>query len=699
MNIATFIREHRESILDEWEAFARALPIANALTKAALRDHAEGILQAIATDLEHEQTPAQQTQKATGHGPAMIGASQAARHGTDRVLEGFSVNDTMSEYRALRASVMRLWTDEAATLTTAHDDLIRFNEAIDQALTESLAGYSGDRERRSRLYEAMLSASPDLSFIVDTDTRLIYGNAAMAEEFAEPVSALRGKRFSDTEGTLAEQFESDVRRVANSRCTALGEISRTRRGQIVTYEYVLVPVISDTGEVEAVAGTARNVTDRKAAEEKYKRGAQYDDLTGLPNRYLFRDRLDHEMRRADRIKLPLALMFIDLDGFKQVNDLMGHEAGDELLRQGAARIGQCVRDTDTVARLGGDEFTVILTEIRHMPHVHILAQHILDELAREFTITGRNVLVSASVGIALYPHDAAGAAELLRHADQAMYSAKQTGRNRYCFFTPEMRHAAWLHRQRVDELRQGIAAQQLRVLYQPIVALDDNAVVGAEAQLYWQHPQRGPLRANAFADLAEEAGLAVQMGQLVLQEAIARADEWRLLRGAPFYVCIDKSSLALSANAANQQCRSIIDALAQAHSPVALEVTEALVLGESPASIQMLKQMSSSGVSLCLADFGSGNAALGSLSKFALTGVRIAPQLVHAVMEPTPRSLAVGLIATSHALNLKVIAEGVENSEQAAQLREIGCDYAQGAHFFGALDRAAVRALLSPGPP
>lgn len=695
MSAATFIRDRMQTILDEWECFARELPIGSKLSKATLRDHAEGILLAIADDMEHPQTPAQEQQKSKGHGPLMTGTSQARRHGVDRVLEGFSVSDAVSEFRALRASVMRLWTtSQRVARAPAFAELVRFNEAIDQALSESLGGYTADKERRNRLYDTLLSATPDLSFIVDGDTRLIYGNAAVAEEFGAPVSMLRGKRFSEMDGHALERFEEHVRLVMRTKCTALGEISRTRRGDTVTYEYLLVPVLNESGDIEAVAATARDVTDRKAEQEKYKRSAQYDDLTNLPNRYLFRDRLDVAIKRADRIHLPLALMFIDLDGFKQVNDLLGHEAGDELLRQAAERLRKCVRETDTVARLGGDEFTLILTEIRHMPHVNILAQQVLDELAKAFAIDCRNVLVSASVGIAIYPNDAPHAAELLQHADQAMYAAKQSGRNRYCAFTPEMRNAARLHYRQLGELRHAVTQQQLRVLYQPIVELAGGAVIGAEAQLYWQHPEQGQLAASAFVDLTEEAGLMTEVAELVLNDAVERANEWRVLRGCPLFVIIEKCSLLVSSMVTESQCKTIIDRIKRAQCAVALEIGEGMLLSEAPASLSALRRLTIAGVPLCLDGFGAGNSSLSSLTRFPLAALRIAPHLVRTIGEATPHLLAGGIIATGHAFGLKVIAEGVEDKEQEAQLLEMGCDYGQGPHFFGAMDGAAFKDLL-----
>lgn len=699
MPIASFIREHIGTILDEWEEFARAIPAVRVRSPATLRDHAEGILLTIADDLEHGQSDRQQEQKSKGHAPPLPGISQARQHGSDRVLEGFTVNDAMSEYRALRASVVRLWDrHQQLTGTPACVELIRFNEAIDQALTESLAGYSEDKERSTRLYDTLLSASPDLSFIVDTSARLVYGNAALAAEFGESISHLKGRRLGEPDGIVQDAFEEHVRLASGTKSTTRGELSRQRRGASVTYEYLLVPVIDDQGQVEAVAGIARDVTQRKASEERYRHSAQYDDLTGLPNRQLFRDRLALEIKRADRIGLPLALMFIDLDGFKEVNDLQGHAAGDELLRQGADRIRACVRDSDTVARLGGDEFTVILTAIRDMPHVDVLAQHLLDELARPFVLDGQSVSITGSIGIALYPHDAGTAAELLSHADQAMYAVKHTGRNRFGYFTADMRRTAGQHLKWIDELRVAVAEHQFVVHYQPVVALSGGAIVGAEAQLRWQHPVHGELAAADFIALAEEAGLAGQIDEWVLEDALGRAREWATLRAAPMFVSINKSSLGLSGEASERHWRAIIERVNQARLPVTLEITEAMLLSQARTHRKTVQELAHSGVPLCLDDFGSGHSSMLSLTRLPLTGLKIAPSLVRALREPVEQALAKGIIATGHALGIKVTAEGVETQEQQAQLHELGCDYAQGFLFSDALPAAGLANLLKGQP-
>ena len=351
--LAEFICNHTEAIVDEWVLFARALPSTQGFSVEVLRDHILGILATIRADLLQPQTGEQQALKAKGRAPRARQPSEAEQHGSARLLEGLSVHDAMAEFRALRASILRLWTESAATRSdAAFSDLVRFNEAIDQALTESLIGFSEDKERSARLFETLLSSSPDLSFVLDRDARLVYANAAVASLYGIAPSVLRGKRFGECDGADQSALNRDVGHALIAKTTRRGELTIARAAGPITYEYLLVPVLDKRGEVEAVAGTARDVTDRMASEAESKRRADFDPLTRLPNRALFFDRVEHEIKRSIRIGLPFALLFIDLDDFKDVNDLHGHDAGDVLLREAAARISACVRDSDTVARLG-----------------------------------------------------------------------------------------------------------------------------------------------------------------------------------------------------------------------------------------------------------------------------------------------------------------------------------------------------------
>lgn len=685
--LADFIEAEIGAILDEWAQFARDnIPVARSLPIEVLRDHGRGILLAIVADLKHPQTDTQQEKKSKGQAPRVAGRSQAQKHGSARELEGFSINDAVAEFRALRASVLRLWDSMGAANTSACQELTRFNEAIDQALTESLEKFSAEKARFTRLFDTLLSASPDLSFILDLDGCLIYGNRALSTLFGTPLSAISGQRLSSLDVSSATQFDENLALVTSTLRTSRGEMCRNVADKILTYEYLLVPVIDEQGKIEAIAGAARDVTERKANELETQRRACYDQLTNLPNRSLFNDRLDREIKRSGRVGLPLALFFIDLDGFKEVNDKLGHEAGDELLRQSAQRIRDCVRESDTVARLGGDEFTVILTEVRDMPHVDMLARHILSELRRPFHVKSNNVAISCSIGIAIYPRDASDSAELLRHADQAMYEIKKAGRNRFGFFTSGMRKIACSRLKTIEELHEAMERHQLAVYYQPIIELRGGTVAGAEAQLRWQHPKDGLITAAGLVKLAEEAGLASEIDEWVLTDALTRARDWAAQRGAPLYVTVKKSTLGLTSNEWDMHWEAILRRLANAQAPVALEVTEAFLLSESEVARLKLTQLLLAGVALCVDDFGTGYSSITCLTKVPLGKIKIDMALVHGMRaNESGCALVAAIIATAHALGLEVIAEGVETDQQKNLLTGMGCEYAQGFLFSAAV--------------
>lgn len=445
MRLSDFILNNREVILQEWEDFATSLrSVARQLDKVELRDHVKKILEAIASDLAQPQTEQEETKKSKGHDDTPADKkTAAATHGKERLALGFSLDDAVAEYRALRASVTRLWQKSLLNepiADTVIGDLIRFNEAVDQAINESVTSYTFEKEQSMRVFDTILSSSPDLSFTFDLDGRFTYINRALSELFELAPTKMIGKSFHDLDLPNAVELQDQLDQVISTQKFFRGEMPYTSpSGQRSVYEYIFVPVLDTNGAVEAIAGTARNVTERKAIEDLNWQKANHDSLTGLPNRHLFFDRLERAVRHAARIGARIALLFIDLDHFKETNDSFGHTAGDLLLRMVTDRLSACVRETDTVARLGGDEFTVILQNLADTQHAEIVAGKILETLATPFQIFNDTVHISASIGIAFSPQDAAAADQLLKNADQAMYRAKNAGRNQLRLFVREQR--------------------------------------------------------------------------------------------------------------------------------------------------------------------------------------------------------------------------------------------------------------------
>ncbi len=436
VKLADFIRAEVEPILQDWEEFAQTILHASHMGTTALRDHAREMLLEIADELESPQSDDERAAKSKGSGLGGGGETWAEVHGAHRQTSGFSVMETVSEFRALRASVVAHWTKSHPRVAGYQlDDLTRFHEAIDQAVAESLEHYATVKEMETRLFGAILVASPDPIYVLDLEGRFIYANQATADLFALESEAFIGKSNRDPRFSFVPDFQHNVDKVKAEQTSYRGNFSHVfASGKGERFEYLLAPVLDEHGNTEATVCILRDVTKRALAEEKIWHNAHHDPLTGLPNRRLFLDRLDQEVKHARRGDRPIALLFMDLDGFKEVNDSLGHETGDRLLCDVAERIAARVREEDTVARLGGDEFTVILSGAREHRDAELVAQAIIDVLSLPFQISEQTVQISASIGISFYPQDASLPDDLLAAADQAMYKAKSAGSNRMWFY-------------------------------------------------------------------------------------------------------------------------------------------------------------------------------------------------------------------------------------------------------------------------
>ena len=696
--LSDFIRGDLAPILDAWEQFVRTIPSARRLDAKASRNHAGGILQAIATDLDHAQTNHERLEKSQGRGPASTDASQAALHGAERAAEGFSINEGLSEFRALRASVLQLWRQSSPDAPpVVNEELVRFNEAIDQAVAESVARYASDKEQTNSLFDTLLSASPDLNFLLDAQGRFIYANQAMADFYAMAPSDLAGSRIADLGGPVAADVQAHLQEVFDRNAVCRGEVphlGESRRE--LTHEYVLVPVIGPPGRVEAIAGVVRDITEHKAYAENIERTANFDELTGLPNRRVFRDRIEQDLNRSQRAGRGMALMIMDLDGFKDVNDRLGHDAGDKLLQQVAQRLIGCVRRTDTVARIGGDEFSIIIPELDRASQIELVAQKMLDQLGAPFLVQDEAVQVSGSIGITLFPLDASAPEDLMRNADQAMYAAKKGGRNRFSFYTIGMRDAACARSKLRDELRVAVREHQLCMHYQPIVDLAVGDTRKAEALLRWQHPEAGLTLPAHFLGLAEESGLIAQIDAWVLEEAAGRAAEWSRLLGTEFRISVNNSAVEFLGHEPMKCWDAYLANRGRGSDGISVEVPEAVVSSASPAVVERLKALRQAGVQLTLDGFGTGCSSMASLKQLEVDCLKIDQSFVRAPGKDG-RTIVQAAITMGHTLGLKVIAEGVETAEQRDWLKGAGCDYAQGYFFSHPLPAPEFLGLLEAG--
>lgn len=436
------------------------------------------------------------------------------------------------------------------------------------------------------------------------------------------------------------------------------------------------------GKPLRMTGTMTDISEKRRSEEAVWRHANFDALTGLPNRRLFRDRLDHDVRKARRTGLPAALLFIDLDHFKEANDLLGHDVGDQLLVEAARRISRCVRSSDTVARLGGDEFTAILSELDDLRRVEMIAQNMIDALAAPFRLGNEVVYLSASIGITLYPDDGEQPEDLVRNADQAMYAAKNGGRNQFNYFTRSMQQQAHARLRLIADLRKALSGRQLEVFYQPVVDLSSGAVAKAEALLRWQHPKLGMIEPQRFIPYAEESGLIKDIGEWVFMQAVERSARWSMRRGAPFQISVNKSPVQFLSRSEGVNW---VDHLRESGLPgnsISVEITEGMLLNASSTVTNRLLQYRDAGIQVAIDDFGTGYSSMAYLRKFDIDYLKIDQSFVREVASNSgDRAIVRSIIAMAHELGLQVIAEGIETTEQKQTLVDAGCDFGQGFLF------------------
>ncbi len=468
------------------------------------------------------------------------------------------------------------------------------------------------------------------------------------------------------------------------------------------YEFpveISVSVI-DSADLQEFNAYIRDISERKHAETVIWNQANFDSLTSLPNRNLFLQKLEHEIRSCDRSNLSLALLYIDLDRFKDVNDTLGHDMGDLLLIEISSRLKKTLREIDTVSRLSGDEFTVILGQIDDPLSVQPLCQQLLDELARPYQLDNEKVFLTASIGVTFYPQDSKDIDVLQRNGDQAMYAAKGNGRNSFHFFTPELQERALRKRKMIKDLREAMQQQQFEIYYQPIIDMKTEGLTKAEALLRWHHPESGMVSPSVFIPIAEESGLIADIGNWVFYSAVEQANRWRDQFNINFQVSINTSPLQwIDEAAAMNQWFSHLQQIGISGQAITVEITEGLLMDANDKITNRLLDFRDAEVQVSIDDFGTGYSSLSYLKQFDIDYLKIDQSFVRNLdHDKNDLALCEAIIVMAHKLGIKVIAEGVETETQNQLLKDFGCDYGQGYLYSKPVPASDFEALFCQRP-
>jgi diguanylate cyclase (GGDEF)-like protein/PAS domain S-box-containing protein len=468
------------------------------------------------------------------------------------------------------------------------------------------------------------------------------------------------------------------------------------------YEFPVELSVSviDSADLQEFNAYIRDISERKHAETVIWNQANFDSLTSLPNRNLFLQKLEHEIRSCDRSNLSLALLYIDLDRFKDVNDTLGHDMGDLLLIEISSRLKKTLREIDTVSRLSGDEFTVILGQIDDPLSVQPLCQQLLDELARPYQLDNEKVFLTASIGVTFYPQDSKDIDVLQRNGDQAMYAAKGNGRNSFHFFTPELQERAIRKRKMIKDLREAMQQQQFEIYYQPIIDMKTEGLTKAEALLRWHHPESGKVSPSVFIPIAEETGLIADIGNWVFYSAVEQANRWRDQFNIDFQISINTSPLQwIDEAAAMNQWFSHLQEIGISGQAITVEITEGLLMDANDKRPNRLLDFRDAEVQVSIDDFGTGYSSLSYLKQFDIDYLKIDQSFVRNLdHDKNDLALCEAIIVMAHKLGIKVIAEGVETKTQNQLLKDFGCDYGQGYLYSKPVPASDFEALFCERP-
>ena len=614
-----------------------------------------------------------------------------------------------TEYRVVHRDGSTKWVRNESVLIEDEMSGTRYWQGFMLEITERKT-FEEALERLSRQHEMVLKSAGEGIFGLDLDGNATFVNPAAARITGWEAEELVGRPQHDLlhhtkpDGSPYPREECPIHAAFEDGTTHSrdDEVFWRKDGTSFPVEYMSSPILQD-GQVIGAVVTFKDITRRKAIERQLHHQAFYDPLTGLPNRVLFMERLEHASTRANRRDSRVAVLFVDVDNFKVINDSLGHKAGDQLLKAVAERVRIYLRPEDTAARLGGDEFTILVEDVTSIGEGVRIAERLADVLRPPFALEEQEVFITTSIGIALNSPTQERAEDLLRHADLAMYRAKHNGKARYEVFEPSMNDEALRRLRLENELRQALERGEFKVYYQPILTLDGSRIVGAEALVRWEHPRRGVLLPAEFLSVAEDTGLIVQIGEGVLREACHQVRAWQQR-----YPTIPP--LTVSVNLSPRQLfrpELVAEILAETEiepGSLQLEITEGMLTSNDVHSVNnTLRSLKDLRIQLAVDDFGIGYSSLSYLKRFPVDFMKIDRSFIAGLGQDAngaskDAEIVSAMVELTHALGLEAIAEGVETAEQLAQLRNMECDLAQGNYFSEPLPSEALSAFIGGDP-
>ncbi|OGW25749.1 MAG: hypothetical protein A2X59_03995 [Nitrospirae bacterium GWC2_42_7] len=598
-------------------------------------------------------------------------------------------------------------------MTEMDNELKLLNKTLEQRVKAGILDLQHSYDFTSNVIDSI----PDAMAVIDvTDFHIVSVNKAFLRELdlQEDMVLLKTCHEVTHQSSSPCGPPNDIcplhEMLLTGKSSSAEHIHYNSSGEKLHFEVTTTPIKDNSGMIILAIHIARDITARKKAEEKIKHLAYYDNITGLPNRTFYKELLAREIAYARRYNQPLFTLFIDLDSFKQVNDTLGHDIGDQLLKAVGDRLARSLRNSDevarmddgqtpeTVSRLGGDEFIVLLRGISKTEDAAIVAGRILQDISEPLEIGGHEITITASIGISVYPTDGEDVKTLMKSADLAMYHAKDKGKNNYQFYSSNMNVVVLKRLSLENDLRKALEHNEFLLYYQPKVAIKNNKIVGAEALLRWQHPGSGIVSPLDFIPVAEETGLIVPIGEWVIRTACQQNKEWQKLGFEPISIAVNLSNRQFEQSNLLEMIIRTLKEIDMATKYVELEITESSLMKNPDAAIAILNELKDIGITIAIDDFGTGYSSLEYLKRIPLNSLKIAlPFIRNILTSPDDAAITKTIITLAHNMNLKVIAEGVETKEQLDFLRTLGCDEVQGYFFSKPLPADEFMKLLQKG--